>query len=79
MYIYMKVKVAQSCPAFFDPMDCSIPSSSDHGILQARILKWVAMPFSRDLPGPENEPMSPRLQADSLLFDLFGNQPQTCC
>ena len=75
----MKVKVVQSCPALCDPMDCSIPSFSDHGILQARILKWVAMPLSRGLPGPENEPMSPGLQADSLLFDLLGNQPQTCC
>ena len=71
--------VTQSCPALCDPMDCSIPSFSDHGILQARILKWVAMPFSRGLPGPKNEPMSPGLQADSLLFDLLGNQPQTCC
>ena len=31
-----------------DPMDCSLPGSSIHGILQARILEWVAIPFSRD-------------------------------
>ena len=37
-----------------------------HGILQARILKWVAFPFSGDLPNPGIEPRSPALQADSL-------------
>ena len=39
--------VAQSCPILCDPMDCSLPSSSVHGILQARILEWVTIPFSR--------------------------------
>ena len=39
--------VAQSCLALCDPMDCSPPGSSVHGILQARILQWVAMPSSR--------------------------------
>ena len=38
----VKVKVAQSCPTLCDPMDYSV-----HGILQARILEWVAYPFSR--------------------------------
>ena len=36
-----------SCPALCDPMDCSPPDSSVHGILQARLLEWVAMPSSR--------------------------------
>ena len=36
--------VSQSCPALCDPMDCSLPGSSVHGILQARILEWVAIP-----------------------------------
>ena len=40
------VLVAQSCPTLCDPMDCSHPDSSVHGILQARILEWVAIPFS---------------------------------
>ena len=47
----MKVKsksgVAQSCPTLSDPMDCSLPGSSVHGILQARILEWVAVAFSK--------------------------------
>ena len=39
---------AQSCPTLCDPMDCSPPSSSVPGILQARILEWVAISFSRE-------------------------------
>ena len=41
------VLVAQSCPTLWDPMDCSLTGSSVHGILQARILEWTTMPFSR--------------------------------
>ena len=40
-------EVAQLCPTLCDPMDCSLPSSSIHGIFQARILEWVATSFSR--------------------------------
>ena len=47
----MKVKseseVAQSCPTLSDPMDCSPPGSSVHGIFQARALEWAAIAFSR--------------------------------
>ena len=43
----MKMKVAQSCLTLCDPMDSSPPDSSVHGILQARIRAWVAMPSSR--------------------------------
>ena len=43
----LKMKVAQLCPTLSDPMDCKLPGSSVHGILQARILEWVAVPFSR--------------------------------
>ena len=46
----MKVKseseVAQSCPTLRDPMDCSLPGSSVHGIFQARVMEWVAIAFS---------------------------------
>ena len=41
------VLVARSCPTLFDPLECSLPGSSVHGILQARMLEWVAIPFSR--------------------------------
>ena len=40
-------EVTQSCPTLCDPMDCSLPGSSVHGIFQARILEWVAISFSR--------------------------------
>ena len=40
--------VAQSCPALCNPMDYGLPGSSINGILQARILEWVAITFSRD-------------------------------
>ena len=39
-------EVAQSCPTLSDPMDCSLPGSSVHGIFQARVLEWVAIAFS---------------------------------
>ena len=46
----MKVKsereVSQSCPTLSNPMDCSLPGSSVHGIFQARVLEWVAIAFS---------------------------------
>ena len=42
----MKVLVTQSCLTLCDPVDCWLPDSSVHGILQARILEWVAIPFS---------------------------------
>ena len=46
----MKMKseseVTQSCPTLSDPMDCSLPGSSDHGIFQARVLEWDAIAFS---------------------------------
>ena len=40
----MHAKLLQSCPTLCDPMDCSLPGSSVHGISQARILEWVAIP-----------------------------------
>ena len=40
-------EVAQSCPTLCDPMDCSLPGSSIHGIFQARVLEWVAISFTR--------------------------------
>ena len=43
----VKVLVPQSCPPIYNPMDCSPPESSVHAIIQARILEWVAISFSR--------------------------------
>ena len=43
----VKSEVAQSCPTLCNPVDYSLPGSSVHGILQARILEWAAISFSR--------------------------------
>ena len=53
-------------------MDCSPTGSFVHGIIQARILEWVAFPSPADLPDPGIEPGSPELQACSLLSEPPG-------
>ena len=66
----MHAKSLQPCPTLCDPMNWSPPSSSIHGILQARILEWVACLPLGDLPDPGIELVSsvaPALQVDSLL------------
>ena len=52
---------AQSCLTLCDPVDCSLPGSSVHGIFQAIVLEWISISFSRDLPEPGIEPGSPTL------------------
>ena len=62
-------QLLQSCPTLGDPRECSPPGSSVHGILQARIVEWVACPPPGDLPHPgiETESLaSPALEVDSL-------------
>ena len=54
LYIGMCAKSLQSCLTLCNPLDCSPPGSSVHGILQARILEWVAMPFSRGSSQPKD-------------------------
>ena len=48
------VLVTQFCPTVWDPTDCSPPGSSVHGILQERILEWIAVPFSRGSSWPRD-------------------------
>ena len=62
----MKVLLAQSGPTVCHPMDCSPPGSSVHRILQARILEWVAMPFSRESSWPRD-----RTQGSCLAGRFF--------
>ena len=65
----------QSCPRLCDPMDYSLPSSSVHGIFQARILEWVAIFCSRGSSWPRVEPaslLSPVLVLDSLPLHHLG-------
>ena len=66
----VKVKVTQSCLTLCYSMDYIV-----HGILQVRILEWVAIPFSRDLPNPGIKPKSSTLQA--ILYQL-SHQRSLC-
>ena len=65
----VKVKVSQLCLTLCDPMDRTVP-----GILQARILEWVALPFSRASSHPGIKPRCPALQPDSLPAEPQGKQ-----
>ena len=64
------MKVSQSSLTLCNPMDCSQPGSSVHGILRARMLELFPSPD--DLPNPGIKPMSPALQVDSLPTELPG-------
>ena len=66
------MKIAQSCPTLCDPMGNTV-----HGILQARILEWIAFPFSRGSSQPGIQPRSPTLQADSLPTEPQGKLKNT--
>ena len=63
---------AQSCTAFFDPMNCNPAGSSVHGIFQTRILKWVAISFSRESSWPRNPHL---LQLFALAGGCFTTEP----
>ena len=56
VYVCMCAKLLQLCLTPWDAMDCNPPGSSVHGILQARILEWVAMPTPGDRPDPGIKP-----------------------
>ena len=73
----VKVKVAQLCLTVCDPMDCSLPGCSAHGILQARKLEWETVPLLRDLPNPGIKPRSCTLQAGSLPSEPPGKPMNT--
>ena len=68
----VKVLVAQSCPTLCNPISYSLPGSSVHGILQARILERVTFRSPGDLLNPGIKPGSPALQAESLSSEPPG-------
>ena len=72
--LHKLVLVTQLCPTLCDPMDCCLPGSSVHGILQARIQEWVAIPFSRGPSQPRDRTRVSTLQADSLPSEPQGKQ-----
>ena len=70
--------VTQLCLTLCDPSVCSPSGSSVCGILQARILEWVAISFSRGSTDPGIEPGSPSLQAEFLLSETLGKSLLIC-
>ena len=69
---WSKVSVTQSCPTLWDPMDCSPPVSSVHEILQARILEWVAISFSKGPSRPRDRTQVSYIEGDSLRSKPLG-------
>ena len=63
----LKVKVSSLCPTLCGLMDCSLPGSSVHGIFQARILEWVAIPFSRGSCQPRDWTQASRTGSGFLI------------
>ena len=61
MSFLLESEVAQSCPTLCDPVDCSPLGSSVHGILQARVLEWVAISFSRGSSPPRDRTQVSRI------------------
>ena len=83
MVIYVKCErkwklITQWCPTLCDPMDCSPPGSSVKGILQARILKWVAISFSRGSSWPRNWTQVSCI-AGRLFTDRVTGKPKVQC
>ena len=62
-------EVTQSCPTLCDPMDCNLLGFSVHGILQARILEWIAISFSKESSRPRDRT---RVSFASLFFTQFS-------
>ena len=70
---------AQSCLTLCNLIDCSPPGSSARGILQARILEWVVISFSGDLPNPGTEPASPTLAGGFSATEPPGKPWKAAC
>ena len=73
------ISVAQLCLTLCDPMNCSLPGSSVHGISQARILEWVVIFFSRGSSQCRDEPTSPALVGGFLPLSLQVRLILTFC
>ena len=67
-------EVTQSCPTLCDPMDCSLPGSSVRGILQARILEWVAISFSRRSSQPRDQTQVSHITGRCYRLSHQGSQ-----
>ena len=72
------VLVAQSCPTVCNPMDCSTPSFSAHGLLRARILEWVAIPFSRGSSLPRDRIWVSSIAGRFFIYHLSHQELFLC-
>ena len=77
----MKVKseseVTQSCPTLCDPMDCSLPGSSIHGIFQARVLEWGAIAFSLRVARSSKWKYKTPFTKNKCMYSIHGETKQT--
>ena len=78
MKVESESEVAQSCLTLGDPMDCSPPGSSVHGILQAKTLEQAAISSSRNLRNPGIEPGCPALAGGFFIAEPLG-KPRCAC
>ena len=69
---YITVRRKESCLTLCSPMDCNPPVSSVHGIFQARILEWVAIPFSRGSSPPRDQTLASRIAG--RLFAMWATR-----
>ena len=70
--VHVCVLVTLSCTTVCDPVDYNPPGSSVHGVLQARILEWIAISFSRGSSQPRDQTWMSCMQADSLCLSQQG-------
>ena len=79
MKVKSESKIAQSCPTLSDPMDCSLPGSSVHGIFQARVLEWVAIAFLQHyMSSKENLRVTVYLRKASVFYTVQEFQVFLC-
>ena len=78
MKVKIESEVTQSCPTLSDPMDCSLPGSSVHGISQARVLEWVAIAFSWCMPWGVAKKLNKQHTLFCLCLCMFIHQCSHC-
>ena len=72
MTVKSESEVAQSCPTLSNPMDCSPPGSSVHGIFQARVLEWVAIAFSDYQVPNQNQKLKEEAELSNMKERIYS-------
>ena len=76
MKLKSETEVAQSCPTLSDPMDCSLPGSSVHGIFQASVLEWVAIAFSSQPPESVRNKFFAVYKLSITVYNILLQKPE---